>query len=207
MTFDITEAIITERLRLTYRQGEVASTDGYAEMFANVEMKCAAVLLPMVWWKNEWHLVFTRRTKSVEQHKGQVSFPGGGCEVGETTPEQTALREAEEEIGLKPGDTRLLGRLNEVHTITYYRITPVVGIIPWPYEVKPEPAEVERVFTIPLSWLAHRQNYEEQQIQLPGDPRLIPVITYHPYDGETLWGISARITCNFLSVLRLLNQY
>jgi 8-oxo-dGTP pyrophosphatase MutT (NUDIX family) len=203
---NLTETYIAERLRLTFQQGVVASTDGYAEMVAGVQLKCAAVLLPLVWWKDEWHLVFTRRTEVVEHHKGQVSFPGGGCNEGEINPEQTALREAEEEIGLSSGDVRLLGRLNEVLTITRFRVTPVVGVMPWPYEVRPEPAEVDRVFTIPLLWLAQRENWEEQQAAPAGMPPPFLVISYHPYDGEILWGASARITHNFLSVLGLLKK-
>lgn len=206
MSSDLTEATIAERLRLAYQQGVVGSTDGYAEMYAGVQMKCAAVLIPLVWWKGEWHLVFTRRTEAVELHKGQVSFPGGGCNADETTPEQTALREAEEEIGLKSGDVRLLGRLNEVLTITRYRVTPVAGVMPWPYEVRPEPAEVERVFTIPLLWLSERENWEEQLVTPAGVQRPFLVISYHAYDGEVLWGASARMTHNFLSVLGMLNK-
>ena len=69
-------------------------------------LKCAAVLVPLVWQNDEWHLLFTRRTDKVESHKGQVSFPGGACDEGETTPEQTALREADEEIGIQPNDIK-----------------------------------------------------------------------------------------------------
>ncbi len=203
---DLTEANIAECLRLAYQQGVVASTDGYAEMYAGALLKCAAVLIPLVWWKDEWHLVFTRRTEAIEHHKGQVSFPGGGCNADETTPEQTALREAEEEIGLKSGDVRLLGWLNEVFTITRYRVTPVAGVMPWPYEVRLEAAEVERVFTIPLIWLSQRENWEEQPATPVGVPSPFLVISYHPYDGEVLWGASARMTHNFLSVLGLLNK-
>ena len=204
MRLNLTEDYISRRLKETYQPGVIASTDGYAEMYSGVELKCAAVLLPLAWWKVEWRLVFTRRTEVVEHHKGQVSFPGGGCNADDSTPEQTALREAEEEIGLRTGDVRLLGRLNEVLTITRFRVTPVVGLMPWPYEVRPEPAEVERVFTIPLLWLSQRENWEEQLVTPAGSPRPFRVISYHPYDGETLWGASARITHNFLSVLGLL---
>jgi 8-oxo-dGTP pyrophosphatase MutT (NUDIX family) len=193
-------------LQQAYQPGVIASTDGYAEMFENVRLKCAAVLIPLVWWKDEWHLVFTRRTETVEHHKGQVSFPGGGCNLDETTPEETALREAEEEIGLKMGDVRLLGRLNDVVTITHYRVTPVVGVMPWPYEVRLELAEVGRAFTIPLLWLVNRANWDEQPITPDGMRRPFPVVRYNEYDGEILWGASARMTLNFLSVLGLLNK-
>ena len=198
-----TEKDIIRQLNSAYQAGVVASTDGYAVMYEEVTMKCAAVLIPLVWWDDEWHLAFTRRTEMVEHHKGQVSFPGGGCEMGESTPEATALREAWEEIGLKPEDVRLLGRMNDVITITRYRVTPVVGVIPWPYRARLEPAEVERLFTIPLSWLAERANWDERPVTPAGVLRPFPVIRYQSYDGEILWGASARITQNFLSVLGL----
>jgi len=200
----LTEADIANRLQEAYRPDVIASRDGYAEMYEAIRLRCAAVLIPLAWWQEQWNLVFTRRTEMVEHHKGQVSFPGGACDDGETTPEQTALREAEEEIGLKPEDVRVLGRLNDVVTITNYRVTPVVGVALWPYPFRPAAAEVSRVFTIPLPWLAGRENWEEQSISSERSPRPFPVIHYHPYDGEILWGASARMTLNFLSVLRLI---
>jgi 8-oxo-dGTP pyrophosphatase MutT (NUDIX family) len=199
----LTEEIIIRRLQAAYRPGVVASTDGVAEIYENDNLKCAAVLIPLVWWKDEWQLVFTRRTETVEHHKGQVSFPGGGCDADESTPEATALREAQEEIGLNPEDVHLLGRMTDVITITRYKVSPVVGMIPWPYQVRLEPAEVERLFTIPLLWLAECTNWDEQPFTLDSHQRPFPVIRNRPYDGEILWGITARIVQNFLKVLGL----
>lgn len=201
----LTENFISRQLQNAYQSGVVAFVDGYGDMYKNGVMKCASVLIPLVCWKDEWQLVFTRRTEMVEHHKGQVSFPGGGCEVGESTPEMTALREAREEIGLKPDDVRLLGRMNDVITISHYRVTPVVGVIPWPYRVRLEPAEVERIFTIPLLWLAERANWYEQPVETGAMVHPFPVVRYHPYDKEVLWGVSARITQNLLTILGLLD--
>ena len=201
MSLPLTEEYFSRQLEKSYRPDGIASMDGYAEMFAHATLKCAAVLIPLIWWKDEWQLVFTRRTDTVEHHKGQVSFPGGGCELGESTPEATALREAKEEIGLAPVDVRLLGRMNDMITITHYRVTPVVGVIPWPYLLRLEPAEVERVFTIPLFWLAGRANWDEQPVRPEGFDRSFPVIRYHPYDGEILWGITARMTQDLLKTV------
>lgn len=203
MGIELTEAFVTKCLQRAYRTGVIASTDGYAEMYEGVPLKCAAVLIPLVRWEGEWQLVFTRRAETVEHHKGQVSFPGGACDGGEATPEETALREAREEIGLEPDDARLLGRLNDVVTITRYRVTPVVAVMPWPYRLRLAPDEVGRAFTIPLTWLAERRNRDEQQVWPDGTPRPSPLIVYQPFDGEVLWGASARITLNFLSVLGL----
>ncbi|MBN2385498.1 MAG: CoA pyrophosphatase [Anaerolineales bacterium] len=199
----LTETDIAERLGRAYQPGVIASTDGYAGGLDPDRLTCAAVLLPLTCQAGEWYLVFTRRTDTVEHHKGQVSFPGGACDRDEFLPEATSLREAEEEIGLRPEDVTLLGRLNSLVTITGFRVTPVVGVIPWPYQFTPEPAEVARVFRIPLSWLADPANWDERPFTPDGMVRPLPVIRYHRYAGEVLWGASARITHDFLTALAL----
>ncbi len=197
---EITEKYIWNKLNTTDRSR--VETDGYAEIpiHPDVHLKCAAVLVPLVFFQNEWHVLYTRRTDRVESHKGQVSFPGGACDEGETTPEETALREADEEIGLNPNDVRVIGKLSRMVTISKFKVTPVVGIIPFPYAFKTSGAEVARVFTMPLLWLANRNNYWE--FSMPGSERTL--LAYHPYDGELLWGATARMTVNFLSLLDLL---
>jgi 8-oxo-dGTP pyrophosphatase MutT (NUDIX family) len=177
------------------------ASDGFSEIDLTEEtrLKCAAVLIPLVWYDEEWHLLFTRRTDTVESHKGQVSFPGGACDEGETTPEQTALREADEEIGLNPDDVRVLGRLSNLITITYFRVTPVIGVVKWPNVFRVGEHEVARIFTIPVMWLANPSN--RWQFEMPGRARSL--IAYHPYDGELLWGATARMTVDFLKVLGL----
>lgn len=194
----LTEDYISRKLREAL-EAAGPSSDGYAEIDLNDEtrLKCAAVLIPLVWQDEEWHLLFTRRTDKVESHKGQVSFPGGVCDEGESTPEETALREAEEEIGTNPQQVRILGRLANMITITGFRVTPVVGVIPWPMVFRVGKDEVERVFTIPLEWLAESRNRWE--FPVPGGNRSL--IAYHPYDGELLWGATARMTVDFLRVL------
>jgi 8-oxo-dGTP pyrophosphatase MutT (NUDIX family) len=197
---EITEEYIRTKLQETDRSK--VETDGYAEIPVHPDMhlKCAAVLVPLVFFQNEWHVLYTRRTDRVESHKGQVSFPGGACDEGETTPEETALREADEEIGINPADVKVIGKLSRMVTISKFRVTPVVGVVPFPYAFKTSGAEVARVFTIPLLWLANRNNYWE--FSMPGSERTL--IAYHPYDGELLWGATARMTINFLMLLGLL---
>jgi 8-oxo-dGTP pyrophosphatase MutT (NUDIX family) len=199
MPITLTEEYITYCLQVALNKAP--SSDGFSEIDLNAEtrLKCAAVLIPLVWYDEEWHLLFTRRTDTVESHKGQVSFPGGACDEGETTPEETALREAEEEIGIHPGDVKVLGRLSNLITITYFRVTPVVGVVRWPAVFRVGAHEVARIFTIPLGWLANSSN--RWQFEMPGRNRSL--IAYHPYDGELLWGATARMTVDFLSVLEL----
>jgi 8-oxo-dGTP pyrophosphatase MutT (NUDIX family) len=198
MPVTLTEEYISLRLTEAIEAAD-PSSDGYAEIDLTDEthLKCAAVLIPLVWHDDEWHLLFTRRTDKVESHKGQVSFPGGACDEGETTPEQTALREADEEIGLAPSHVKVLGRISNMITITYFRVTPVVGVIKWPTVFRVGEHEVARVFTIPLGWLANPSNRWE--FTRPNTTRSL--IAYHPYDGELLWGATARMTVDFLNVL------
>jgi 8-oxo-dGTP pyrophosphatase MutT (NUDIX family) len=195
----LTREFIARKL-LEAQPGPGASEE-YAEITVNPDtrLKCAAVLVPLICQDDEWLALFTRRTERVESHKGQVSFPGGACDEGETTPEQTALREAEEEIGIRPADVQVLGRLSPLITISSFRVSPIVGVIPWPYAFRVASVEVARVFTIPLPWLANRNNYWEFS---PGDSGR-SIIAYHPYDGELLWGATARMTVTFLRTLGL----
>jgi 8-oxo-dGTP pyrophosphatase MutT (NUDIX family) len=200
MSLSLTEEWIAQRLQEAL-QSAGPSSDGFSEvtLTEDVHLKCAAVLVPLVWQDNAWHLLYTRRTETVESHKGQVSFPGGACDDGETSPEQTALRETEEEIGIPARDVKILGRLANLITITYFRVTPVVGVVKWPAVLRVENNEVARVFTIPLEWLANPSNrwqFERADLKRP-------LIAYHPYDGELLWGATARITVDFLNALGL----
>ena len=199
MSPDLTENYIIEKLRIAWDKNDGVDLYNEADIPSDKEPKCAAVLIPLTWFEDEWHLLYTRRTDKVETHKGQVSFPGGACDPGEETPEQTALREAEEEIGIRLQDVRVLGKLAPMITITSFRVTPVVGVVTWPYAFRVENAEVARVFTMPLAWLADERNRWE--FKLPG--REYGLIVYHPYDGELLWGATAIMTDTFLKVLGL----
>jgi 8-oxo-dGTP pyrophosphatase MutT (NUDIX family) len=160
----------------------------------------AAVLLPLLKINDAWHLLFIRRSVvKGDAHSGQVAFPGGRCEGNETYA-QAALREAHEEVGLLPQDVRLLGSLKPMHSITNYTVTPVVGVIPWPYPIQLETREVSRAFTIPLDWLANPANRSEKPLFSFFLLAALRVTYFEPYDGETLWGLTARFTLDFLDV-------
>lgn len=161
----------------------------------------AAVLIPFVRIENEWHIVFTRRNNDLPEHSGQVAFPGGRADPGDASPEDTALREAYEEIGLPPESVRIMGRMKSFATISNYHITPVVGLAPWPFPVRIAHIEVSRVFTIPWRWLADPSNHEIRLRALPVPREPIPVIYFKSYDGEVLWGVSAYIVLNLLAIL------
>lgn len=163
--------------------------------------KPAAVLIPLLRQDSAWHILLTRRRDDLPEHSGQVAFPGGRADEGDATPEDTALRESREEIGLQPQDVVLLGRLQDYLTITNYLVRPVVGAIPWPYPLKLEAQEVSRAFTIPLNWLMDPTNHEERPRPFMDIQPPVKVIYFKHYDGELLWGASARLTLALIRAL------
>jgi 8-oxo-dGTP pyrophosphatase MutT (NUDIX family) len=164
--------------------------------------KPAAVLIPMFRHLDAWHLLFIRRTEHEgDHHSGQVAFPGGGREPGDLDAVATALREAREEIGLDPAQVALLGEMRPMHTVSNFLVTPVVGEIPWPLDLTPDPVEVARVFSIPLAWLGNPANRRILIWPSPDHPQARDVVFYDEFDQELLWGVSARITVDFLAVL------
>ena len=174
----------------------------YPEVLLTGEPKTAAVLVPMLRVEQTWHLLFIRRArKKNDPHSGQVAFPGGRSEPLDTDRESTALREAFEEIGLAPHDVRVLGRMNEHHSVSNYTVTPIVGVVPWPYSFTVQTSEVTHTFTIPLRWLADPSNHQLRYRRLADSAGKVPVIYYRDFNGETLWGATARITINLIATL------
>jgi 8-oxo-dGTP pyrophosphatase MutT (NUDIX family) len=199
----LTEAEITTRLALKYNP-DLPPYAPFPEEILTGSQQHAAVLIPLLNVESDWRLLFIRRTENRnDRHSGQVSFPGGRCQSGDPEAETAALREAHEEIGVPPDQVRILGHLNDMMTVTNYRVTPIVGVIPWPTELIPQPEEVSRIFTIPLAWLADPRNREirTREFNYRGLP--IPVIYFKPFDGELLWGATARMVLAFLKVVQL----
>jgi 8-oxo-dGTP pyrophosphatase MutT (NUDIX family) len=187
--------------RLPDRLGTILS-NRKSSIRAEWDTRLASVLIPIYCDQGEWHLVYTRRTDLVEEHSGQVSFPGGIVEDEDDTAQSTALREAHEEIGLLQKDVQVLGALDALLTVTQFKICPFVGMIPWPYEFEPNPDEVARVFSVPLQWLLDPANLEKRFRQpIPNAPE-VPVYYFKPFQDEIIWGATARITINLLEVVR-----
>jgi 8-oxo-dGTP pyrophosphatase MutT (NUDIX family) len=205
--FLLSEEEIEQRLEETTQTGLPADSSfdiTFPPGWHSEPPRPAAVLVPFLKIEAEWHILFTRRTDTLPEHSGQVAFPGGRADPGDLTPVATALREAYEEIGISPQNVRILGTLDPFLTITNYLVTPVIGrIIDWPCPLTLAEIEVKRVFTIPLAWLINPTHREVRQRVLPFPHSTLPVIYFHPYDGETLWGVSAQITWMLFKALRL----
>jgi 8-oxo-dGTP pyrophosphatase MutT (NUDIX family) len=176
----------------------------YPEGFLRGEPKPAAVLIPFLELDNAWHLLFIRRTNQKnDRHSGQVAFPGGRWDAEDQDAVDAAKREAHEEVGVHPGEIEVLGNLHDFLSVTNYLVTPVVSQIPWPYPLQLQTSEVSRAFTLPLGWLAEPGNYRIEYRHLLGfDP--FPVIYFNTYDGEVLWGFTARVTLHLLETLDLI---
>jgi 8-oxo-dGTP pyrophosphatase MutT (NUDIX family) len=163
-------------------------------------LRKAAVLLPIFKENQVWRLLFTRRTDTVQDHKGQVSFPGGAMEIEDRDLEVTALREAQEEIGLNPASVQILGSLRRIISSSQYIITPFVGQIEWPFPLIVSEHEVSRVFSIPLNWLVDPNHHALKPFLKRNGETEIEVF-YEPYDGEVVWGLTGQITENFIDII------
>ena len=159
----------------------------------------AAVLVPLLAVDGEPSLLFTRRSNLLPHHQGQIAFPGGGHDPEDPDLAATALREAQEEIGLDPADVRLLGPLDDLETVaTRFVITPFVGVAPHPYDFRPSPDEVDLIFTVPLGRLEAPDALRRELWDFGG--RKVPIDVY-AVDGHVIWGATQRITQNLLAVL------
>jgi len=165
----------------------------------------AAVLLPLVRHLDQWHILYIRRASSErDRHSGQVAFPGGARDHSDESIQHTALRETFEEIGVQQERIAVLGQLTPYTTISNFAVTAVVGTIDWPTKLTLQAEEVARTFLIPISWLQNRDNFTlkpRSEIDTASTKRH-PIVVYEPYDGEILWGATARMTLNFFKALQ-----
>ncbi|MFC1942922.1 NUDIX hydrolase [Chloroflexota bacterium] len=158
----------------------------------------SAVLLPIYSKQGQYYVLFIKRTQTVKNHKGEISFPGGTHEEGETLLE-TALRECTEEIDLLIEDVEILGELDDFAAVTSnYIITPFVAVIPWPYQFKIAEDEVEEIIEIPISALQDKNNLHRNTETENGEAA-VDALTYH-YQRRVIWGATARILYQFLDI-------
>ena len=157
----------------------------------------AAVIAPVVERDEEPYLLFTKRADHLSDHPGQMSFPGGGREPEDADLWATALREADEEIGLRQPEVEPAGRLDDIRTVTRYSVRPYVARIP-DREYRPGDEEVAEIAVLPLSAITDLNNYESERRDHPyyGDIRL----HFFYVEGYTVWGATARMLVQFLEL-------
>lgn len=160
-------------------------------------LRDAAVLVPLV-DRDEPTVIFTQRTANLTAHAGQISFPGGRMEPTDSSPEDTALRETEEEIGLVRSRIEILGRLDTYLTRTGFRVTPVVGLVKPPFTLTPDPTEVAEIFEVPLSFILDPENPRRHSREFLGKERYFYVF---PYEQRYIWGATAGMLVNLRDVL------
>ena len=146
--------------------------------------------MPLVERGGGVNLILTRRAALLKHHPGQVAFPGGKQEPGDATPLAAALREAEEEIGLHPGEVEVLGGLDPHETVTSFAVRPFVGLVDPGFRAVPDPGEVEEVFEVPLAFALDPANLQVHGRVWQGVLRRYYVIPYGPH---YIWGATARM--------------
>ncbi|MCD6570157.1 MAG: CoA pyrophosphatase [Deltaproteobacteria bacterium] len=161
------------------------------------KLRPSAVLIPLCYKDGDPTVILTKRSMSVEYHKGEISFPGGGVEVDDESIETTALREAKEEIGLHPDAVEVLGLLDDHITLLGFHITPVVGMVPYPYKFEIN-SESQALLWLPLKytlkdniWMAQRTSWDKWSVN----------IYYLKTEAGVVWGATGRILKHFVDLI------
>ncbi|WP_148413034.1 CoA pyrophosphatase [Haloferax sp. KTX1] len=157
----------------------------------------AAVIAPVVFRDERPHILFTKRADHLGEHPGQMSFPGGGREPSDADLRATALRESNEEIGLRPEEVAFHGRLDDILTVTDYAVSPFVATVP-DREYEPDRREVAEIAVLAVDDLTDRANYESERRDHPqyGEIRL----HFFHVDGYTVWGATGRMLVQLLEL-------
>ncbi|NNC36345.1 MAG: CoA pyrophosphatase [Hyphomonadaceae bacterium] len=152
----------------------------------------ASVLMPLIPRSDEWHVLFTRRPLHMNNHAGQISFPGGRTEIGET-PLDGALRETHEEVGIEADRIFPIGRLPSFNAVSQFRVTPYVGIVDPTVQIIPEPEEVDEAFELPFTFFMNPDNHIERRIEYNGEEHVLYDMPWPRHDEIThnVWGMTA----------------
>nr|WP_225937090.1 CoA pyrophosphatase [Myxococcus sp. RHSTA-1-4] len=175
--------------RLSSRPARVVDLPGLV-------LREAAVLVPVFERDGVPHVLFTRRPPTLRTHADQYSFPGGGRDAEDATPLHTALRETEEELGVDRRRVRVLGMLDEVPTISQYRVSPFVGVIPGDGQYRPSADEVAFILEVPLVNLLDPAILRVERKEVFGAER---ELYFYTYGTHVIWGATARILRDFLN--------
>ena len=181
-------------------QPEITADARLAE--AREPLREAAVLIPLVMHRSGPTVLLTRRTSHLHDHAGQISFPGGGIEAHDETAVAAALRETEEEVGLRAESVEVLGSLPSYATATGYLVTPVVGLVTPGFVLEIDTFEVEEVFEPPLAFLMDPTHHERRLVDFDGMRRTFYAMPYVAERRYFIWGATAAMLRNFYQLLR-----
>ena len=175
---------------LTPCAGGALRSDGdlNGQPISHARPRDAAVLAALMPGEEGWDVLFTLRAAHLTRHAGQISFPGGRHDAGDASLADTALREAEEEVGLSSERVQLLGGFDEYHTVTGVRVRPFVGVVDGPFEPQPCAREVEDVFTAPLEFFMNQSNHRVESRLFRGAERRYYAM---PWQDRYIWGATA----------------
>lgn len=177
------------RDRLQARSHSLIADDGFMP---------SAVIIPIYEASGLLHTLVTKRTDQVEHHKGHICFPGGARDPEDRDIIETALRECKEEMGILTSDVEVLGRLDDITTMTNFVITPFVGFIPHPYTFRPNPMEIKEVIEIPIE--RFMATCEPTMETIEWDGGMYPVY-YFQFGRHNIWGATGKILKQFLEVV------
>ena len=185
---------------ITDENRHVIASDIIAKRQAAGKVTRAAVLIPLLLKEDGLSVLLTQRTNHLRDHAGQISFPGGRMDPGDQSPNDTALRESQEEIGLDPGRVEIIGHLPQYLTVSGYSVTPVVGLVQAQAEYVLDEFEVADVFDVPLSFLLDPANHQVRLWQSEQGGRRFYSM---PYENRFIWGATAGMLRNLYHLLKV----
>ncbi len=185
---------------ITDENRHVIAADIIAKREAAGKVTKAAVLIPLVLKQEGLSVLLTQRTNHLRDHAGQISFPGGRMDPEDQSPNDTALRESQEEIGLDPKRVEIIGHMPQYLTVSGYSVTPVVGLVQAQAEYVLDEFEVADVFEVPLSFLLDPANHQVRLWQSEQGGRRFYSM---PYENRFIWGATAGMLRNLYHLLKV----
>ncbi len=201
------ERMTLASLRRRFSTPEAWQAELTGDGFVAQHLAAASVLVPLVQRDNGLQVLLTRRTDHLRDHAGQISFPGGRVEPEDTDAAAAALREAEEEVGLGSQHVEVIGSLPVYTTVTNYVVTPVVGLVLPPFELRLDPFEVAEAFEVPLAFLMNPSHHRRHQIEMDGHTRQFLSMPWHATGADGvrrdyfIWGATAAMLRNLYAFL------
>jgi len=192
--FELTKTNVRELLlkKLNFSDADVDGdyhlNDGMKDSIIGNAVKPAAVLIGLIEREGVINIILTKRTETLNNHSGQIAFPGGRIDDEDASPEAAALREAWEEIGLDINEVEIMGRLPDYHTGSGYRVAPIIGFVREEADFKINPDEVDYMFEVPLAFLMDERNHQKTSKMWNDIERFFYAM---PYEKHYIWGVTA----------------